>query len=597
MTREFRLKGSERILSVLRQFSATEKVIFGVLSIVLFLTAASMFLRVNATFLVPVPARGGTLTEGVIGLPRLINPVTAISDVDRDLSSLIFAGLLKYENGKLVPDLAKAYKVSDDGLTYTFTLKDDARFHDNTQVTADDVEFTIQNIKDPAIQSPRRVDWKETEVKKTSSNVIEFTLKQPYAPFINNFTVGILPKHIWKDINANQFILSKYNTEPIGAGPYKLSAIYPDNKSIPTSYTLVPFSKYSGGESYISKLNIQFFPNEKAGVDALRTRNIDSLASVSPKEASIIASTTPSANILSTPLPRIFAVFLNQNSAIFTNKEVRQALSQAVDRNLLVKNVLNGYGVAIDGPIPFGIISEAPSTAKVGPTSGTNSAASSTVISEKSKAKLALEKAGWVLNNDGVYQKGPKVDPKTKKSSGTTQILEFTIATADSPDLKQTAEFVKSEWEKIGAKVSIKVFEAGDLTQDIIRNRKYDALLFGEVIGKDLDLYAFWHSSQRNSPGLNLSMYVNAKTDTLLDDARKSADDASRLDKYTQIESIIKDDVPAVFLYSPNFIYIVPDKLHGISLNNITTAWDRWNTVESWYIDTDYVWKIFTDKK
>ncbi|NDE68084.1 hypothetical protein EB052_00590, partial [bacterium] len=172
------------------------------------------------------------------------------------------------------------------------------------------------------------------------------------------------------------------------------------------------------------------------------------------------------------------------------------------------------------------------------------------------------------------------------------QSLQFSIATADAPELKQTAEFVRQEWRSIGVDVTVKVFESGDLTQDIIRQRKYDALLFGEVIGKDLDLYAFWHSSQRIAPGLNLSMYVNAKTDKLLEDARKTSDESIRLSKYAEFESLVKADIPAIFLYSPNFIYIVPERLRGLSLNQVTTAWDRWNDVNEWYITTDSVWKF-----
>ncbi|MEY2664794.1 MAG: hypothetical protein RIT04_602, partial [Candidatus Parcubacteria bacterium] len=281
----------------------------------------------------------------------------------------------------------------------------------------------------------------------------------------------------------------------------------------------------------------------------------------------------------------------------FTNKEVRLALSKSIDKDLLVHDVLDGYGVAIDSPIPFGVLEGLDTKTK-----------SESATSSKEAARAMLEKAGWTLNPDGIYEKVARAATAAKaatKGSPATparpavvgQTLAFSIATADSPDLKQTAEFVKHEWEKIGAHVTIQVFEPGDLTQDVIRNRKYDAVLFGEVIGKDIDLYAFWHSSQRNAPGLNLSMYVNSKADKLLEDARKSSDESVRLQKYAAFESIIKDDAPAVFLYSPNFIYIVPEKIKGLNLSEINTAWDRWSEVEKWYVNTDSVWKFFAKNK
>lgn len=587
MVKELRIKGGERILAMIRQFSATEKVVFGVLVFILTVSALSMLVRVNNHFMVPIPARGGSLIEGIVGLPRLVNPVIAVSDTDRDLSALIYAGLMRYNHGHLVGDLAKSYSISDDGLTYTFVLRDDARFHDGTAVTTDDVEFTISKIQNPAIQSPRRVDWKDVTVEKVGTSEIKFTLKQAYAPFLNNLTVGILPKHIWKNVDANQFIFSQYNIEPIGAGPYELSSIDRDKGGIPVSYNLVPFDRYQGGSAYISDISIRFFPNEKSALEALERGQIDSIAAVSSVSATQIATSTPNLHIFTAPLPRIFGVFFNQNnSPILGNKEVRQALNMGVDKDLLVNSVLGGYGVRVDGPVPFGTFAQTLSSPKKTDTP----IISSTGAADKESARKLLEKNGWVMGTDGIYTKTTKKNPKDKESQ--TQILAFTVVTADALELKQTAEFVKREWKEIGADVTIKVFESGDLTQDIIRQRKYDALLFGEVIGKDLDLYAFWHSSQRIAPGLNLAMYVNAKTDKLLEDARKTSDETIRLSKYAEFESLVKADIPAVFLYSPSFIYILPDRLQGLNLSQVTAAWDRWNNVNEWYIDTDSVWKF-----
>ena len=189
------------------------------------------------------------------------------------------------------------------------------------------------------------------------------------------------------------------------------------------------------------------------------------------------------------------------------------------------------------------------------------------------------------MNANGVMEK--------KDKKGAVQTLEFSIATADSPDLKETADLIKSQWQKIGAKVTVKVFEYGDLYQNIIATRKYDALLFGESVGKDLDLYAFWHSSQRNSPGLNVALYVNSKVDTLLESARTTTDDDAKAKIYSQFESIIQADVPAIFLYSPEFIYIVPNRVHGMNLESVTVPSDRFYGINKWYVATDSVWKIF----
>ena len=570
--KEFRIKGGDKILSIIKSFSATEKAVFSFFILIALISSLIIANKVNKSFLVPEPTFGGTLNEGIIGLPRSINPVLSFTDTDRDISALVYSGLMKYENGKLVGDLAGKYSVSSDGLTYSFTLRDDIRFHDGVQLTTDDVEFTIQKIQDNIIKSPRMADWANITIQKINSREIQFILKQPYAPFLSNTTIGILPKHIWKNTDGDQFIYNQYNTNPIGSGPYKINNINKDSNGIPTSYTLIPFDRFYNGEAFISSLNLFFFANEKLAIDAYNAGTIQSLAGISPQEASKISSSNPSVKILSSPLPRLFGIFFNQNSApVLTNKEVRQALDIAVDRQSIIKKVLSGYGVAIDGPLPSDITNDSTSTNE----------------SNKEKAKAILAKAGWVLDSNGVLEK------KDKKS---TQILEFSISTSDTPDLKDTAEIVKADWESIGAKVDIKVFEYGDLSQNIIKTRKYDALLFGESINKGLDLYAFWHSSQRNAPGLNVAMYVNSKVDKLLEDARATTDESVKNSKYDDFQKIITDEIPAVFLYSPEYIYIVPNDIQNITFNSITSPSDRWHGIEKWYIATDSVWKIFVKK-
>jgi len=186
--------------TIVKSFSITEKLIVVLFSAILFVSSLTLVWKVNEFFVVPIPTSGGTLTEGVVGYPRFINPLLSYTDGGRDLSALIYSGLLKATpEGDLVPDLAKEYSVSDDKLTYTFTLKDDIYFHDGKPVTTDDIEFTIKKATDPSLKSPERVKWEGVTVKKIDQKTITFTLKNPYSPFIENMTLGILPFHIWKN--------------------------------------------------------------------------------------------------------------------------------------------------------------------------------------------------------------------------------------------------------------------------------------------------------------------------------------------------------------------------------------------------------------
>ncbi|MES2215876.1 MAG: ABC transporter substrate-binding protein [Patescibacteria group bacterium] len=567
---EFRLKRGIKIREYINQFSSTEKIIFGFFFVTAIVTALILATQVNRHFMINVPTYGGELREGIVGLPRTINPVIAVTDVDRDMSALVYAGLTKYSNSTIVPDIAQSWDISPDGLTYTFKLRTDVVFQDGKPLTADDVVFTIQKIQDLDVKSPRRADWMDVSVKEISPTEVQFILKQPYAPFLTNTTVGIIPKHIWGSVSDEQFIFSQYNIEPVGSGPYKLASIAHDNGGIPVEYHLTTWSKYYAKRPYIDTITLHFYADEEKALEALDSGAVDSLSSISPSEAARLASNTgESYKVLSSHLPRVFSVFFNQSQApVLADATVRKALDMAVDRNSIVKTVLNGYGMPIHGPLP-------------------DSFGTTTITSDDSSitaAQQLLEKNGWKKNDSGIYE---------KKSKTGTVLLSFEISTGDSPDLKRAAESVKTSWTTLGAQVDVKVFESNDLYQNVIRARKYDALLFGQFIGKDRDLYAFWHSSQRNAPRLNVALYTNSKADKLLEQIRSTTDDALRANLYSQLYQIIHEDVPAVFLYVPDFIYVVPKKLQGVKLESVTVPADRWNSLPDWYINTDGVWKVF----
>ena len=559
----------DSIRTALVSFSLGEKIIFGVLSATALFSAFLVLHTVDSYFLKEIPRHGGTFTEGVIGSPRYINPLLAFSDTDRDLVSLVYSGLLKAKpDGSLVGDLAQDYSISDDGKTYTFNIKKDAVFQDGTPVTADDVIFTIQKAQDPALKSPKRANWDGVKAEKVSDKTVKFTLKQPYAPFIENTTLGILPKHIWKDASIDEFTFSQFNIEPIGSGPYKIGTVSRNTSGIPDSLTLQSFRKYTLNDPYIDSIVFKFYPNETALVDAYKKGTVTALHSVSGEVASELKLT--SARIEQYPLPQTFAVYFNQNvNPIFTHKEVRTVLNSIIDRKALIDQVLHSFGTEATSPIPQGLTDLKP----IEPT-----------VTSIAYAQAILEKAGWKKNQDGIYE----LKSKTK-----TETLSFSISTGDAPELKQAAEIIKKQWEQLGARIDVKVFEMNDLNQSVIRPRKYDSLFFGEIVGRDLDLYAFWHSSQRNDPGLNIAMYTNAKTDKILEDARTISDEDTRLQKYGAFEKEIINDTPAVFAYSPDFVYVLPEEIKGFSFGKTITPSDRFSDIENWYIQTDHVWNIF----
>ncbi len=556
-------------LQAYRAFSFTEQIIFYTL-LTLF-TGSTLFLlaKVNEQFTVEVPLTGGTIKEGIVGYPRYINPIISITDTGKDLSLLVYSGLLKAtHDGKIIPDLAEHYTISEDGLTYSVTLKENISFHDGHPVTTSDVNFTIKRLLDPELKSPKAPNWKGVEVSVIDEKNIIFTLKSPYSPFIENLTLGILPEHIWKNIDSEGFVFSQFNIEPIGSGPYKITEIKQNKSGLPEYYHFVPFSEYALGKPYIKHFYTYFFTNEEKMLEAWNDGIIDQMNSISPKIAQAIA--TKKSTFIRTPLPRIFGLFFNQNEApVFSHKEVRLALNTAVNRKSIIDNVLFGFGTEAYGPLP-------PTDRVQGNTQDLD-----TLIQQ---GQSILEKNAWEKNEDGIYQ---------KKSKTGTILLSFSISTSDTPELKSTAYLLKDIWTKLGASVEVKIFELSDLNQNIIQGRKYDSLLFGQSVGRHNDLFAFWHSSERNDPGLNVSMYTNSKVDKIIDDLRKTTSEEKRVQLYDTFEKEITNDIPAVFIYSPDFIYITHKNVKGIAMEGIVSASERFLNIHKWYTDTQKIWNIF----
>ncbi len=569
LNKEWNIGVLEKIMNVVRSFSLTEKTLFVIFSIIFIGSGLSMLYKVNRSFLVEVPDYGGSLTEGVVGAPRFINPLLATSDTDRDLTTLIYSGLMKIDDqGKLIPDIAESYTVTEDELSYVFTIKDNVYFHDGVKLTVDDVIFTIEKAQDPELKSPREANWVGVKVERIDDKTVAFNLKQAYAPFLQNTTLGILPRHIWKDASLEEFPFSQYNIKPIGTGPYKIESITYNDSGLPKEYRLQSFNKYTLGKPFITNINIKSYSNENEVIAAYKNGDIESLHSISPKQL-------PNLNIekdeiLLSPLPRIFGLFFNQNVAgVFVYKEVRQALDMATDKNAIIEDVLDGYGKAINSPVP---------------TKSIETTTEEDIALRVEKAKELLTKNGWKQNSGGIFEK--------KETKGTTR-LSFSISTGNAPELKEAAYLLQKQWQLIGADVEVKIFEIGDLNQNIIKTRKYDALLFGVIVGRDMDIYPFWHSSGRVSPGLNIAMYANVKADRLLENIRKTSDETEKQGYIDSFNKEIQNDMPAVFTYSPYFIYIVPKKVQNVNLGLLTNPGERFVDVNKWYIETNDVWEIF----
>lgn len=549
----------------LEALSEGDRLILYALAGLLALASALGVLAVERSFLVTVPAYGGTLVEGEIGAPRFINPLLAISDADRDLTALTYAGLMGLDGeGNLIPVLAESYEASADGKSYTFRLRDEAVFSDGTPVSAEDIVFTVEKAQDPGLKSPEYANWSGIRAEALDARTVRFTLAKPYAPFLRTTTLGILPAHLWSSVSDEQFPFSALETAPVGAGPFVIRSTNRGSSGIIMGLSLAANPRYALGRPYLDGIRMHFYAGAEDLGRALASGAVESAYGAMGAESA-------RRMVITKPYARVFGVFFNPSAnAAFARAEVRQALSLALDRRALTEETLGGYATAIMGPVPPASgIEETPVAAPDDPTAA---------------AAAVLLAHGW--RYDGETRAWENASAKL--SLGT-----MTIRTSNVPELRGVARAVARDWERLGIAAAIELYEQGDLSQNVIRPRKYEALLYGEVIGRDQDLYAFWSSKETADPGLNIALYANKTVDALLEDARVNPDPSERRDDLQRIEDTIAREYPAAFLYAPDFVYAIPADLKGVALPQITTPSDRFATAARWYRETDAVWPFF----
>lgn len=582
LTRRRSLWRLSTLEDILRSLRPSERLLLYGLTAFLTVGSLALLVGLNNKISVVVPAKTGSLKEGIIGSPRFLNPILAVSSADEDLTQLVYSGLTHaHGDGTIIPDLAEKYEISDDGEEYTFTIRDNAMFHDGTPVSAADVIFTVQAAQNPEVKSPRRADWEGVSISSPDAKTVVFKLQHAYAPFLENTSLGVLPKHLWGSVAPTEFPFHALNARPIGTGPYRVISLETDSSGAATGYVLEPFEKNAQHTAFLSTLRLKFYHNEEALIAAFNRREIDSIASISPSK--IDSLRRKDVQILHVPLPRVFGVFFNQGrSQVLADAAVREALETAIDKRALVNSVLRGYGTVLEGPVPPGIFDSSLAILDPARPVLANSAASTTAHTEK--AREILKKGGWKYDEDALVWKKGK------------QKLSFALATGDAPELSATAQRIAQEWQAAGINVSIHVYPVSELNTNVIRPREYDAILFGEVVGRTPDLFAFWHSSQRNDPGLNLAMYANTQTDRLLANARATTNRKEREKLYRSFSTAITKDRPAIFLFAPEYMYIVPKKLQGVKLGVLTMPAERFLNVRDWYTDVERVWNFFTSE-
>ena len=508
---------------------------------------------------VAVPDYGGTYTEGIAGNPRAINPILCqYNPVDQDLSALIFTGLTRTnEKGEIVPDLAESWEVSRNGTVYTFHLRQDVLWHDSAPFTAQDVIFTIGAMQHPEFQgAPFLSDmWRTVVAEQIDTYAVRFSLREPFAPFLDYTTLGILPVHILGNVPIGALGESKFNAAPIGTGPLKIAEVSARR------ILLVANSSFYRSRPYLDRVEFIFYPDDPSTFEARKRGEIAGVARVLPEHLQAIRQ-DDALTLYSAPLSGYNAIYLNLDRGIFQDRAVRQAMMWALDRQNLVDDVLDGQGIVIHSPILPNSWAYDPGVQKYS--------------YAPRKAKAALEEAGWFDDDgDGVRERGELE-------------LEFVLATNETDPVRvRLIEAISDQLAVVGIRAIPETVGWEELVGQMLRLRHFDAVLSGwQNLPPDPDPYPYWHSSQASEDGLNFANYISEQADRLLEDARSTNDREQRAELYRQFQELFARDLPSLLLYQPVYNYAVDTSVYDVQVGPMINSGDRFRTITSWYIVT-----------
>ncbi len=539
----------------LKSFSEKERWVAGAFLLVFM---GSLFSVLFQTFFEFNPSQSRIYTEGIVGEITHLSPVfTEYSEADADISSLIFSGLVKYnpETASFEEDLA-THTLSDDQLTYTFTLKNDIFWHDGTPVSADDVYFTFAQV----IQSPDfsntllKSNFDGVKIEEPNSRTVTFTLNSPNSFFFTSLTVGLLPKHILEGVAVADLDEDKFNKLPTGTGPYRVDESYSLNEDGSSTVTLVANEYYYGNKPNLETLRFIAYPSITELTDNRATWH----GAARIKESVMNEMDLTDLVSYEYELPQYTALFFNTDAPFLTRNKERLGLSKAINK----EEILTAIGGATQIDTPLLELNQEEWINKW----------------NKDESMGALFDAGWEWKEGETYR---------TNEDGTVfslRLLRRDFSATNAPQeesAKLAAELIQKQLADVGVEVLIESYDITQLSEKI-RARDYDMLLYGQSLGYNLDTFAYWHSSQATENGFNLSNYQNPASDLLIEKIRGSFDSSEREDLLKKLAGTIAEDVPAVFLYTPSFYYVVDAKVSGIEYRKLLLPKDRLVNITEW---------------
>ncbi len=516
----------------------------------------------------PEAAPGGIYTEALIGSMVRLNPMLDWNNsADRDINRLIFSGLMRFDShGLPQPDLAEAWGVSPDGTLYNFSIRPGAVWHDGQPVTSDDVIFTIEMLKGPGSLFPQDIKdmWSQIEVKKFDDKTLQFILPEPFAPFLDYVTFGVLPKHLLETVPADQLAAADFNLKPIGTGPYKFSQLMTSGGQI-SGVVLVANEEYYLPKPFIEQVVFRYYPDSASAFDAYQQGEVLGISQIT-NDVLLPALAEQTLSVYTAGLPQLGLVFLNLNNPsvpFLQNENVRHALLLGVNRNIIVSHIMQGQGIVADGPILPG---------------------SWAYYDQIQHYDYDPDAAMALLKDEGYVIPAGGGDVRARDG----QPLTFVMVHPDDTLHTQIAQAIQSDWALIGVRVELQSVTYDALEKEFLTPRNYQAALadLNTAQTPDPDPYLFWHQSEATG-GQNYSQWDNRTASEFLESARTEADFESRARLYRNFQVVFTKDMPSLPLYYPVYSYGVDARVQGVQVaSTLYDISDRLALIREWYLVT-----------
>lgn len=567
-----------------------KKLRWQLLIVVLALAAiAILLLDQQQTTLEPLapfqPEQGGEYSEALIGEFGRLNPILdSYNPADRDINRLLFSGLVRFDDrGVPVYDLAESMGINQDGTTYNFSIRPNALWHDGEEVTSEDILFTVDLMKDENFPTPAdlRELWQEVEVQEIDEKTISFTLPEPFAPFLDYLTFGILPKHLLEDTAPGELADSRFNLQPVGSGPFRFDHLLGENGKI-TGVALAAFEDYYGDPPFIEQVIFKYYPDSRSALEAYRQGEVMGINQLS-EEALPEALKEPGLRIYTGRLPQLTLVYLNLDNpqvSFLQEVAVRRALLMGINRQWIVDRVLNGQALIADGPIFPGTWAYYEEIEHID--------------YDRNTAAALLDEAGYTLPVSGGASADATGVPEGAEGApaGSENVrakegvrLEFELVYPDDPQYAAIVEVLQSGWAQIGVRVTPKAVPYEQVIAEHLEPRQYQAALVDLNLAQspDPDPYPFWDGAQANS-GQNYSMWDDRQASEYLERARITFDLGERARAYRNFQVRFTSEMPALPLFYPVYSYGVDAEVQGVRIGSFFDPSDRFITISSWFL-------------